>query len=196
MDMNKVFVFILGAATGSLVTWKLVEKKYKKIADKEIEAVMEYHKIKEEDRFGAKHIVVSKTDESVEEIEDEEELEPLDTGVIDYVNKVEELGYNNEEEVVVLEPTNEYVAPYVISPDEFGEAYDYDTLYFTYYADGVITDDTGEIIEDVESIIGDALEHFGDYDDNAVHVRNENDGVDIEIIKEEKTFEEINREDD
>ena len=194
MDMNKVFVFVLGAATGSLVTWKLLEKKYEKIIDKEIDAVIEHYRDK------AEREVEEHTTNPFAETDQEnmtfEELEPLDTGVIDYVNKVEELGYDGKKEVVILEPTNEYIAPYVISPDEFGEAYDFDTLYFTYYADGVLTDDTGEIIDDIEHIIGDALNHFGEYDDNAVHVRNENDGVDIEIVKEEKTFEELNREDD
>ena len=37
--MNKLFIFIVGAAVGSIVTWKLVKDKYEKIADDAIEDV-------------------------------------------------------------------------------------------------------------------------------------------------------------
>ena len=41
--MNKsifgVIGFVLGAAAGSLVTWKLIEKKYQQIADEEVASV-------------------------------------------------------------------------------------------------------------------------------------------------------------
>ena len=39
--MNKLFIFSLGAAAGSLLTWKLIEKKYKDLADEEIASVVE-----------------------------------------------------------------------------------------------------------------------------------------------------------
>lgn len=38
--MKNVLIFILGGAVGSLVTWKLVEGKYKKLADEEIASVV------------------------------------------------------------------------------------------------------------------------------------------------------------
>ena len=42
--MKNVLIFVLGAATGSVITWKLVEQKYKKIADEEIASVKERFK--------------------------------------------------------------------------------------------------------------------------------------------------------
>ena len=46
--MNKLLMFTLGAAAGSLLTWKIVEGKYKKIADEEIESVKEHYKNREQ----------------------------------------------------------------------------------------------------------------------------------------------------
>ena len=39
--LSKVLIFVAGAAVGSVVTWRLVETKYKKIADEEIKSVKE-----------------------------------------------------------------------------------------------------------------------------------------------------------
>jgi hypothetical protein len=181
--MNKVLIFILGAASGSLVTWKLIEKKYKQLADEEIADVIEHFKEKQESTVEPKPIVVHHTgtwpDKTVEEEVTEEEKE-------DYAKQVEDLGYSIE---------NDRIEPYVISPDEFGDTQYYDTKNWTYYADFVLTDETGEIVADPESIIGDALEHFGDYEDDSVHVRNENTECDYEILKVCESFSEINGED-
>ena len=46
--MDKAIIFIIGAGIGSLITWKIVEEKYKKIADEEIESVIERFKNREE----------------------------------------------------------------------------------------------------------------------------------------------------
>jgi hypothetical protein len=39
--MKNVFIFLGGAVVGGLATWKLVEKKYRDLADEEIESVVE-----------------------------------------------------------------------------------------------------------------------------------------------------------
>ena len=41
--LSKAFIFAVGAAIGSAVTWKLVKTKYEKIADEEIESVKEVY---------------------------------------------------------------------------------------------------------------------------------------------------------
>lgn len=184
--MNKVFVFTLGAAAGAtvsaLVTWKLIEEKYKKIADEEIESVVDYYKDKKkkEETDIAKHYV---------------EVDELDNIKKEYNKQITDLGYADDDATVILEPTENRVAPYVISPDEFGETQYYDTKSLTYYADFVLADDDGEMIVDYEDIIGDALAHFGEFEDDAIHVRNENTECDYEILKVEKTFSEVYGED-
>ena len=42
--MKNLLCFVTGAAIGSIVTWKLIEKKYKDLADEEIESVIETFK--------------------------------------------------------------------------------------------------------------------------------------------------------
>ena len=82
------------------------------------------------------------------------------------------------------------VKPYVISPDEYGCAEGYDMIDLTYYADGVLADETDEIVEDVEGTIGtDSLRRFGEYEHDAVHVRNDVRRIDYEILRVKDTYE-------
>ena len=47
--MKNLFIFALGIGTGSLITWKLVEKKYEDLADEEIESVIDTFKNREKE---------------------------------------------------------------------------------------------------------------------------------------------------
>lgn len=179
--MNKVLAFVLGATAGSLVTWRLVVEKYKRLADEEIASVVEYYTNKEKNR---------EIEKELEEDTDEEENDKDE-----YEEKLKELGYIPEDGVVEVDPGEDYIEPYVLAPEEFGELDYYDKKSWTYYADFVLTDETGEIVCEPEKVIGDALEHFGEYEEDCVHVRNENIECDIEILKHEMTFSEINKED-
>lgn len=186
--MNRVFIFLLGAAAGSLVTWKLIDEKYKRLADEEIAEVVEYYKNKEEKTYEC-----GLTDKEIDEvvIKTKEQLEEEKKVKEEYKNNVVDLGYTVE-----LEPAQDYILPYTIAPEELGEVYGYPTKTWTYYADGVLTNETGEIVVDPDIMIADALEHFGDYEDDSVCVRNDNLECDIQILKDERTFKEINGEDD
>lgn len=189
--MNKVFIFTLGAAVGSLLTWKLIEKKYRDLADEEIESVVEHFK--------------EKVLEVNEKFIFSDEIEPVSEKEEQYNGLTKDLGYDFDEDDddaiisvdkegnVYIEPGVDYIKPYVISPEEFDEIEHYDSRSWTLYSDGVITDDIGEIVVDPENYIGDALNHFGQFEDDSVHVRNENIECDYEIIKCEKSFTEINR---
>ena len=42
--MKNLLCFVAGASIGSVFTWKLIEKKYKDLADEEIESVIETFK--------------------------------------------------------------------------------------------------------------------------------------------------------
>lgn len=205
--MNKVFIFALGVATGSLVTWKIVEEKYKKISNEEIASVVKqfekrYDELNSnkkrtpEDLYAEKCMENPYTKEDVSLDTDNNELDK-------YKNQVNILGYSAKEDeeeevddtIVELEPTEEHVAPYVISPEEYGETGN-ETVSLMYYSDNVLADDDDEIVPNPESIIGKALEHFGEYEDDCVHVRNESLECDYEILKSEKTFDEVYKGDD
>ena len=73
-------------------------------------------------------------------------------------------------------------------PDEFGEFEDYTKVSLTYFADGVLADECGEIVDDVEEIIGDGLDHFGEYEDDSVFVRSDAKRCDYEILKDLRDF--------
>lgn len=186
--MKQVIAFVLGATAGTLVTWKILEKKYKQIADEEIEAVREYYRSKDE-VYTASILGISnepvKTYIEEEKVEDEEKTE--------YNKQVQELDYSQDEDdyTVQLAPAEEEIAPYTIAPDEFGEADGYNTRSWTCYADMVLTDEDGIIVSEPERIIGDALAYFGEYEDDSVYVRNENNECDYEILKHDKTYDEI-----
>lgn len=178
--MNKVVIFSLGAVAGAtagaLVTWKLIEQKYKTIADEEIEAVREYYKDKKEEKMGNPYA------------EEYFKVDELDNAKNNYTKQITDLGYADEDPTVIT-------VPYVISPDEFGDTQYYDIKSFTYYADDVLVDEDGDIVADPTDIVGDALAHFGEFEDDAVHVRNQNTECDYEILKSEKTFSEAYGED-
>ena len=89
------------------------------------------------------------------------------------------------------------MAPYIITPDEFGEFDDYETISLTYYADGVLTDDMDEPIEDVDGLVGvDSLSHFGEYEDDSVFVRNDRMKADYEILSDLRNYSDIKEQND
>ncbi|GHU53693.1 hypothetical protein AGMMS49975_12460 [Clostridia bacterium] len=84
-------------------------------------------------------------------------------------------------------------APYVISPDEFGEFDDYELITLYFYDDAIVADDNGDVLEDVENTIGfESLGQFNDYVDE-IHVRNNRLKCDYEVLKDEKKYSDIGR---
>ena len=80
----------------------------------------------------------------------------------------------------------------VIDPDEFGEEEDYDTVVFYYTSDGLLITENDELVEDMEHKVGfRALETFGRYEDDAVHVKNDNIKTYFEILKDERKYSEM-----
>lgn len=191
--------FAVGAAIGSAATWYYAKTKYEQIAQEEIDSVKEkfsYEKdatAPDEPKNGPKKPSVNDTEKpSVAEYAKRLAQE----GYTDYSTS-SEIDPDEDEEEPVLEPVpdvndNPQEAPYVISPDQFGEFADYDTISFLYYADDILADDNDEILEDVEGVVGfDSLNHFGEYEDDAVHVRNDRLKCDYEILRSLKTYKEL-----
>lgn len=199
-----VLVFAAGAAIGSAVTWKVVKTKYDRLVREEIESVKEAYadmmaNLQEQvddystaDEAEERCDRASKIDwsdyedldeEEYEENEDEDEAE--DDGLNDYARLVEQ--YNNNEkggaETVAKEP-------YVISPYDFGELDGYSQFELTYYADGTLEDEDYNIVTDADELIGrESLYTFGEYEDDAVFVRNERLHADFQILKDYRTYE-------
>lgn len=117
--------------------------------------------------------------------------------IMEYAAKIREAKYaleqhdENKEEKGGVEPMDSE-RPYVISPDEFGEDEEYETETLFYYEDGVLTDRSENVIENVDEIIGiDSLSHFGEYEDDSVFVRNDKLHVEYEILRDTRNYADI-----
>lgn len=165
--------FIAGAVAGSCVAWKALEKKYKRIADDEIESV--------------KEVFNRKLNKKVEEAKQQTVQEK-------YGDIVDSLGYkketnNKEDEKDMVEKAKVYVIP----PEVFGELDGYETVSLTYYADKVLVDNvTNKVIKNVDKIVGrNSLNTFGEYEDDSVFVRNEDLETDYEILLDMRKYSDI-----
>lgn len=180
--LSNILIFTVGAAIGSVVTWKLIKNKYEQIAKEEIDSVKEvFSRRKDEiisdekrdDDFEEYHNITSLYSKESDEEEDEDEDE-------------------DEDEEEVQEVKKQVKKPYVISPDEFGEMDEYDAISLNYYADGVLTNDWDEVIENVDDIVGiDSLNHFGEYEEDSVFVRNDTLQADYEILKDVRNYSDV-----
>lgn len=214
--MNKklfgVIMFTVGAAIGSAVTWKVVKTKYEQIIDEEIDSVRdEYINLMEKMK---KHLNETATYEGPQDAgeaarmeddeyypdDDERDFTEKEKQQIEYYKMTsryrtsdgveedddEEGGKGNEDEVPYIN------GPYVISPDEFASSPPgYFAQPLDYFADGVLADSWGVKIDIEETIGEEALEHFGDYVDDVVHVRNERKEIDYEVTRDPRTYDDM-----
>lgn len=166
--LRNIVIFTAGVIIGSAVTLKYAEEKYRKIADEEIASVKDvFLKRENHNNNGEK------------EFSSEERKH--------YETLTEKYRSDNENEP----EEDEKMKAFVIPPDEFGEC-DYETISLTLYADGVLTDMQNNEIEDVEGMVGEeSLNHFGEYEEDTVYVRNHEREEDYEICLDERNFSEI-----
>ena len=185
--MIKLFIFTAGATIGSVVTWNVLKTKYEQIANEEIESVKRHYKMKEAGEQAVKGFedglngVKETTSAAGEEIKAKYESYAK-RYLSDQDEKPDSEVKKKEEEKVEK--------PYVISPDEFGEIDEYEIISLTLYADNVLADDQGNVIDDVEETVGrDSLNHFGEYEEDSVFVRNDERRCDYEILADALTYE-------
>lgn len=175
--------FIAGAAIASFITYKVVEKKYKDIADEEIESVKAVYERKMEKMKLDKNEEVKKDDVTVEEPTKEKPNNP-------YSSLVNDLGYSNNEKKE-KEDMDIYKNIIVIPPEDFGE-YGYVCESLTYYADNVLTLEDDTKIDVVENFVGpNALNTFGEYEDDSVFVRNHDMKTDFEILRDNRRYSDV-----
>lgn len=172
-------VFALGAAIGSGVTWKYVKDKYEKIAQEEIDSVKAAFSTKKDLDDKPNNNTSTKKSETDKAAIKECEKIITNNGYTKYSN------VKSREEKAVD-------GPYVIPPDEFSEFEDYEAISLTYYSDGYLADDMDELVEDIEGTIGlESLNHFGEYEDDTVFVRNDALKCDYEICMDVRRYKDI-----
>jgi hypothetical protein len=152
MNIKTIAAFFTGFAVGVVVAEKYFAKNYERLVETEIESVKEVYRNKEK---------------ALEKKYDRKE----------YMQIVEDSGYSED-------AYENVERPYVIKPEEFGENDDYNQVSLTYYiGNGVVTDENDEPLENVEDTIGsDYVQHFGEYEEDSVYVRNDRRRTDYEIL--------------
>ncbi len=170
-------IFVLGFSIGSLITWQCVKKKYRQIAQDEIDSV----------KYAFLRGERSKVNPIDNDLCDTEEL----FEVQEISNRSGYTVYSDAKNLNRKED-KDLEKPYVITPEEFGEFTDYEEISLTYYSDGMLADDCDELVDDVEEIIGlDSLNHFGEYETDSVFVRNDALKCDYEILLDHRKYSDV-----
>lgn len=177
MSKIKVFItFAIGAATGSVATYFCVKSRIEKKAEERVQA--EIASIKEKlgksDEEPVEEVIETVVDETEEEVKEARKTA---------LNIIRDFGYDPEAE--------ESTGVEVITPDEFAEreGYTVDNLIF-YAGDGILADQNGDEIL-IQMIGKESLDHFGDYEENVVHVRNHNVKSDYEVMLDPRSYSEV-----
>ena len=188
--MNKLLIFLGGAAVGGLTATIYFKRKIDSLEE-------EYQKIATDayNKYVSDfNIEVSYPHDDNQIIYDEQNngcILGIDIGNDEdkYTEIVKE--YNNQEE---NEKTEDYIIPYMITPEEYGDDDNYDTKVLTAFTDKVVLDEDNCMAD---------IEYFGDVinkkiyskknKDTSIFVRDENEKVDYEIIKESISFEEYSK---
>lgn len=195
-----VFLVTVGAAIGSAVTWKVIKDKYERITQEEIDSVKEEFKRLYEEPKTVNLEIQNEVDDEANEPE-EDVFEPMqDSAVFEYhklasaYRSSEDIEEENNEEGGTgdLDEAPYINGPYVISPDDFRcSPPGYNAQALDYFTDGVLADGWG-VKMDIEETIGeDSLDHFGEYVDDIVYVRNERLEIDYEVTCDIRRYDDV-----
>lgn len=162
-----ILAFIFGAGVGAVVTWKFLNDRYERLVQEEVMSVKEA-------LCKDKSDTVEQKDES---FDIEAEADKVES---EYIDRLREYHHTGEHDLS---------KPYIIHPDEFGMYDEYESTSLKCFADRVVTDMDNEIIEDVDLVVGDeSLDHFGEFEPDAVYVRNDKLKCDYEILLDPRRY--------
>lgn len=187
--------FTIGFCSGAYAMRYMLQKKYDRLVQEEIDSVKQAFSRNftsaadndsKVDTADASQIMPGKTAYPTADIRSECEKE-----IKKEKYYPDEFSESHSEFLFDRVTTDSDRPPYVISPDQFGEFADYETVSLWWYADHILADENYDIIEDVDNVVGEgSLTRFGEYDDDAVHVRNERLKLDYEILLDPRTYSE------
>lgn len=190
--MKNALIFLGGAAVGGLAATLyfkrkmiILEEDYQRIANDEIN----------------KYICNKEKQDVVEYEKYSGSLELFDDGknIIDINNcqKIsEENGYIESEEGIddFEDDNDDQVAPYIITPDEYGNDDDYTTKTLTAFTDKIVLDEDNCLF-DAKYFGKDIMKALYSKKniDSSIFVRDDNENIDYEIIKESISFDDYNK---
>jgi len=173
MKKTDIFAaFVMGCCVGAAAALFYSKRKYDALMAEEI--------VPEPDK---KEDILEDSDDPPAETTQKSE------SVLEYARRINDIGYSDKpiEEDYVM-------APYVIKPEDFGTIENFREISLNMYSDGVIASDDGEIYDEdmIEDTIGrESLEHISDYEEDVVHVRNEANACDYELVVDPRKYSDI-----
>lgn len=191
--MNKLHVFlafVAGGVCGVLGTKTYFEDLYRRQYEEDLESVKKvwtYKKPVEDD-----------TKEDNEPVLDKE---PRENEMYQYAKILQKKGYTNYSDTPVdtsemtapevYTPPENYKDPYPIPPDILGsDGYDQITLFYT--EDKVLLNEDDTKVDNIEDVVGlDSLNHFGEYEEDVLYVRNERLRTDYEVLMDPRTYPQV-----
>lgn len=193
--LGTALAFLAGAAVGGGSVWYVLKARYEEISEQDIYSAKQAFRAREE-----------KLQREIDNLKERLESPDMDTeepktiqvsaaknrekgDINDYAKMVNRVQYSRTS--VPQPPEHEVEAPYVISPDEFGEMDGYTKISLIYFDDGILSDENGVIIDEPEGIVGDALNHFGEYEEDSVFVRSDPKRCDYEILRDLRSYAEF-----
>lgn len=190
INYKNLFIFSAGISIGGLISYVITKDKYETIMNKEIEEIRKYYKDKYEN-------IKEDDEEKIKEKGDYREI------VREYVSNhvIEEEDYDCDDEednhYTIMESrdlTNgvDFDESKKIESWEFGEQPLYETETIILYSDGVATNDLGDVIDNLEEIMGvDQYREFKESSDESIFIRNDLLRMDYEIVKDDWRYEDL-----
>jgi len=180
--LGTALAFLAGAALGGVSAWYVAKTRYDELSEQEIDSAKQAFYAREQQLKEDEPEEAPKTVLAANKNQEKGDIN-------DYAKMVSRVGYSRTS--VPPKPEHEVEAPYVISPKEFGEMDGYAQISLTYFDDGILSDENGVIIDEPEDIVGDALNHFGEYEEDSVFVRSDPKRCDYEILRDLRSYAEF-----
>lgn len=169
MNGKTFMAFVAGALIGVAGSWYYFKKRY--LFD-------DPEPIEEEQPDLKKKITREPKEEATNEKLKSE------NGITEYSKAVKQYTADKEDEK----------GPYIISREEFNDGTMPCHVTYSYFEDGILTDEYNDIVEDADEALGEEfVKHF---DEDLVYVRNEKRKCDYEILREGFTYHEPPDEED
>lgn len=177
-----------------MAVWFIAKKKYELIIDDEVAAVREMYR----NKYSEKEEPVIDFDEESKKLH--QEIVNMSSEKIDDVEHDSEKEAGKEVMEAIIHSSGysetDVKEPYVIDPAEFGMLDGFETIGLTYFADDVLTDDEYEALsaDYISTHIGlDFAEHFGEYEEDSVYIRNEALATDYEILADNRAYAHVSK---
>lgn len=193
--LGTALAFLAGAAVGGGSVWHVLKARYEEISEQDIYSAKQAFRAREEKLQREIDNLKERLESPDKDVEEPKTIQASASknrekgDINDYAKMVNRVQYSRTS--VPQPPEHEVEAPYVISPDEFGEMEGYTQISLTYFDDGILSDENGVIIDEPKDIVGDALNHFGEYEEDSVFVRSDPKRCDYEILRDLRSYAEF-----